>query len=106
MPAPRAAPTESRRRSLTVDPANLEYLAAREETPLAILTASEEAIEDPHLRAILDSLEPLHRQIVEWMYGGCTAAEVLGLLGWGPRQKGRLYRILHGFRTRYLREHP
>jgi DNA-directed RNA polymerase specialized sigma24 family protein len=96
----------SRRRGRPVDPASLEYVPAREETPLAILTATEEPVDDPHLRAILDSLGPVHRLIVEWMYDGSTADEVLERLGWPAEHKGRLYRMLHGFRTRYLRLHP
>jgi hypothetical protein len=79
---------------------------AREETPLAILTATEEPVEDPHLRRILDDLDPQHRLIVELMYDGYSASEVLQRLGWGPEQKSRLYRLLHNFRTRYLRQHP
>jgi DNA-directed RNA polymerase specialized sigma24 family protein len=96
----------SRRRGRPVDPATLENLPAREETPLALLTATEEPLEDPHLRKILDGLGPVHRLIVEWMYDGSTADEVLERLGWPPEHKGRLYRMLHGFRTRYLRQHP
>jgi hypothetical protein len=104
LPAP--VPPPSRRRSRPVDPNTLEYLPAREESPLAILTAAEDTIEDPHLRALLDSLEPTHRRIVGWMYDGHGADEVLELLGWPPGDRPRLYRVLHSFRTRYLREHP